>query len=306
MQNELRLRWLDIVVAIRGDVRVRDYLATAEPWEAWGWRAPELTTASPTSTVEISQASRSYVSRDGQRAHLFAAPEEVLRIPSLAIRLVYSVWVMACTSRGRYPIHGAAVRLNRRAVVLLGAPGAGKTITALLACQRLGAALVAGDLAVIHQTSAGAELLDRGEQTLRLRPDALSLLGVTRSNATTPATKIALRPADVGIKVLEPPVAVDRFVFVRVDPAMTGSQVTLGQESHLIRARFRDALWYSTRLVSGAARLGRSSVEVPLLGADRQSVRTRDAFADALVDSGRLAEVCGPAESVAHRLGEIA
>jgi hypothetical protein len=78
---------------------------------------------------------------------------------------------LGCVLRrlGRVVLHGAAVAVDRRAIVLLGAREAGKSTTAL-AMARQGAAVLADDMSVLSELD-GRPRIEVGERRVRLRLD---------------------------------------------------------------------------------------------------------------------------------------
>ena len=307
MPEELRLNWHGIVIGVCADAKVRDLLALPEPWLAWGWRPPQVVIEQqPSATLEIVESRRtSRISHDGTQALLVAVADQILRTPSVAIRLIHSLWVMAAVARGWYPIHAAAISLGGRCLVLLGASGSGKSVTAFEACRSLGALVLAADLAVLRRLDERAELFDRGESTFRFRTDALPLLGLSNRPQDAGDEKVAVSPEQAGILVGQLPVVVHSFVFVQVDAAMRRVAVVSARDSHLLRARFRDALWHVPRLISGAIRLGATTIDIPLRGGDRKSHSERNAFSDALVDAGQVVQLTGPLDRIVAQLGAL-
>lgn len=85
--------------------------------------------------------------------------------------------VLTCLVRlsGKTCLHGSVVAVNGRALVILGASGAGKSTTAL-ACIRHGATLVSDDLAILDELTDGFSVR-YGQPALRLRPSAAEVLG---------------------------------------------------------------------------------------------------------------------------------
>jgi hypothetical protein len=86
--------------------------------------------------------------------------------------------VLGCVlrERGAVVLHGAVVRVNGRAVALLGASGAGKS-TAALALVRQGASLLADDVTVLcHE--GGRPRVQPGVPRIRLRPEPAVIDGL--------------------------------------------------------------------------------------------------------------------------------
>jgi hypothetical protein len=110
--------------------------------------------------------------------------------------------------RGRLVLHGSAVEVDGRAVVLLGEKGAGKSTTAAALLAR-GHALVTDDLvALAEPPGGGAPLIAPGPAQMKLWPEAAEAVGVggeTRPFAEGFAkgvwlgARLAALPAPVGL-----------------------------------------------------------------------------------------------------------
>jgi hypothetical protein len=96
-------------------------------------------------------------------------------LPTVAALLLGPVFSLVLRLLGRIVLHGSAVAIDGRVLVLLGSKAAGKTTTALTLLQR-GAALVTDDLVALHESPSGF-LVPPGPPSLRLLPDSAQILG---------------------------------------------------------------------------------------------------------------------------------
>lgn len=105
-----------------------------------------------------------------------------------------TVAALTLALRGAVPFHASAVEVDGRAVLLAGAPGAGKST---LIAQMLGhgARLLSDDLSVIERT-AGGPVVCRGRSTIRLHREMAHRIASTTRGAVAgdPRDKWIVRP----------------------------------------------------------------------------------------------------------------
>jgi hypothetical protein len=149
-----------------------------------------------------------------------AAPEELS-----AEGLLYMAYLLleaALQRHGYVTLHAAAACRDRRAVLLLGPAGAGKTTTLLRLCRDHGAAMVGNDL-VVAGGPGGRPVALAGSHHVRLRHASIArampeLLGLFPGDVADPwRAKRDLAPARLGIEAASGPVEITVVAFVHVD-----------------------------------------------------------------------------------------
>jgi hypothetical protein len=98
--------------------------------------------------------------------------------PDIRVILLGTVLGLLCHQRGLFPLHAACLQIGDDAVALSGSPGAGKSTLAAALVQR-GHALLADDVCVIDSVASGGPVVLPAFPSLKLRRDALDLLGVS-------------------------------------------------------------------------------------------------------------------------------
>ena len=133
--------------------------------------------------------------------------DPILDPASAAVRshLFGTILGVLCHRRGLLPLHASCCLVGDSAVVFAGPRNSGKsTLAAMLA--RRGCALLADDVTPISWAELGRPMALAGVPCLRLTPDALDWLAVSRARALEPAygkmavpglAPIARRPASV-------------------------------------------------------------------------------------------------------------
>lgn len=81
--------------------------------------------------------------------------------------------------RGLLPLHGSALAVGGRAVVILGESGAGKSTLAATLASRIGGMVVSDDTCVVHVRDGGGAEVWPNTSMSRLWPDAVRALGKT-------------------------------------------------------------------------------------------------------------------------------
>ncbi|HET8655592.1 MAG TPA: hypothetical protein VFL93_08780 [Longimicrobiaceae bacterium] len=106
--------------------------------------------------------------------HVWVSWSRDVTLGDVAAPLLGPVLGCVLRRRGATCLHGAALAVDGRAIVLLGVKGAGKSTTAL-ALVRQGATLLADDITVLSETASGPSVL-AGPARLRLRPEPVAAL----------------------------------------------------------------------------------------------------------------------------------
>lgn len=116
---------------------------------------------------------------------------------SLPASFFGTVTALLLASRGCIPLHGSAVEIDGRAVLICGRAGAGKS-TLAAGLIALGARLVSDDLSILHPAIPGQQpVLFAGRRAIRLFPSTVEWLAESASlgGAPTPAQgKLAALP----------------------------------------------------------------------------------------------------------------
>ena len=130
--------------------------------------------------------------RDGTDVRLefdpSADPRDVVKIQR------GSAWLLVRHLQERFALHGAAVAVDGRGVVLLGRSGDGKSTLAAAMCRR-GAALLADDAVGLDYAGEGAWRIVPNEVDHWLDPDARMALGASSSSVGKEPMR-TIRPAE--------------------------------------------------------------------------------------------------------------
>jgi len=222
--------------------------------------------------------------------------------------LSYLVLESRLHRHGLLTLHAAAVERAGRAIVLLGHPGAGKTITALMLCRDHAFRLIGNDLIV----TGGAErtAVVAGTTHLRLRlssvvanmPELLFLFAPDDHGDQWRA-KVDVRPEQLGIAVTDQVPDLGAVVFVRADPAYAALVSATG-----------DTLVHRLNLYENSLRYIRATSTPWLVGPQREfgpyvpsfdsetAHRARTATLNRLMAASHY--VAGPAHQVAAYLAQ--
>jgi hypothetical protein len=138
------------------------------------------------------------------------------------LHLAYLVLESRLQRSGYVTLHAAGACWQDRGVLLLGAPGAGKTATLLRLCRDHGAAMAGNDLVVVGGPGEVPRVL-AGTQHVRLRHASVArampeLLGLFPGDITDSwRAKRTLPPARLGIAPMVDPMPIMAAVFVHID-----------------------------------------------------------------------------------------
>lgn len=140
---------------------------------------PEVQVLETIRKVQRTAAGMRYVSSEmvadviGDQIHVFLPPRAAWRLPPVFFGTVIALLLARL---GGIPIHGSAVAMDGRAVLLCGTKGAGKSsLTAALLAS--GARFISDDLSVLRQSVGAGLALSAGRRAIRLFPDVAAMLG---------------------------------------------------------------------------------------------------------------------------------
>jgi hypothetical protein len=189
----------------------------------------------------VSPAASAAIISPEQRAALVIVERDMLRYPyHVRYELIeFAVFTLAARVQGLMPLHAACISSGRRAIMLIGGSGAGKS-TAVLHCALAGLELVSEDSLFVEPES----LLTTGVANfLHVRRESLRFLSAADAARLRHSPVIRRRS---GIEKLEVDLRLRRFRLASAPPEVVGvvdlTPQPAGDQSLLSRLRSRELL----------------------------------------------------------------
>ena len=152
-----------------------------EPWEGGDLSAAEAQrsrrlrwSVSPEGATRVRYADGTQFVVDETGSKIWTTWEHPLRPTDMALYLLGPIMGFALAMRGVTVLHGTAIVLDGKAVVLMGPSGSGKSTTAA-AFVAGGAGLLSEDIAALHLVD-GRVLVQPGYPSIRLWPDSTQMI----------------------------------------------------------------------------------------------------------------------------------
>ncbi len=153
-----------------------------------------------------------------------SAPLRLIKDGEVLLYAIFPFIEAQRQNKGFFTMHGAAISLNGKGVLILGKEGSGKTTTVLRICKKNQALLLGNDLVIIG-TKNNKTLITNGTKFFHLRyesikrnlPELLHLFPKQNSNICSWIRKIILDPHDCGVRFSNEKIYLNTAFFVHVD-----------------------------------------------------------------------------------------